>query len=138
MPLVHLHTFLVLSFLYATWAVGGGRLREAWASLGWALVPATWAVWQVSDGFGAAALVGWKPGWTIGDDNPVVFLLVNFGLFLPLAVAALLQRLWKSAPHAIRIRAVMFMRLSAYYRRIILEGNWVSKRSINYNPPMGG
>jgi hypothetical protein len=89
LPLVHLHTFLLVSLLYATWALGGGRLREAWGSLVWAVVPATWAVWQVSDGFRAAALVGWKPGWTIGDDNPVVFLLVNFGLFLPLAIAAL-------------------------------------------------
>jgi hypothetical protein len=89
LPLVHLHTFLVVSILYATWALGGHRLGRAWASLAWALVPATWAVWQVSDGFRAASLVGWKLGWTIGDDDPVVFLLVNFGLFLPLALAAL-------------------------------------------------
>jgi hypothetical protein len=46
-------------------------------------------VFQVTDGFRAAALAGWKPGWTMGAQNPVVFLLVNFGLFLPLAVAAL-------------------------------------------------
>ncbi len=89
LPLVHLHTFLLVSVVYATWALGGGRLREAWASLAWAFVPATWAVWQVSDAFRAAALVGWKPGWTIGEDNPIVFLIVNFGLFLPLALAAL-------------------------------------------------
>ena len=89
MPLVHLHTFLLVSLVYATWALGGGRLREAWATLGWAVVPATWAVWRVSDGFRVASLVGWKTGWTIGDDNPAVFLLVNFGLFLPLALAAL-------------------------------------------------
>lgn len=89
LPLVHLHTFLFVSVLYATWALGGERLGEAWRSLAWALAPATWAVWQVSDGFRAAALVGWKPGWTIGEDNSIVFLLVNFGLFLPLAIAAL-------------------------------------------------
>jgi hypothetical protein len=89
LPLVHLHTFLLMSLLYATWALGSGRLRGAWGSLVWALAPATWGVWQVSDGFRAAALVGWKPGWTMGDDNPVAFLLMNFGLFLPLALAAL-------------------------------------------------
>jgi hypothetical protein len=89
LPLVHLHTFLLVSLLYATWAVGGRRLREAWASLAWAFVPATWAVWQVSDGFRVASLVGWKLGWTIGDENPILFLLVNFGLFLPLALTAL-------------------------------------------------
>ena len=89
LPLVHLHTFLVVSILYAVWALGGGRLAAAWGSLAWAVVPATWAVWQVSDGFGAVSLVGWAWGWMIGGDNPLVFLLVNFGLFLPLALAAL-------------------------------------------------
>jgi len=33
--------------------------------------------------------VGWAPGWMIGDDSPLVFLIWNFGLWLPLAVAAL-------------------------------------------------
>jgi hypothetical protein len=89
LPLVHLHTFLLVSLLYATWALGGGRLREAWRSLAIAFVPATWAVWQVSDGFRVGGLLGWKPGWTMGDESPIVFVLANFGLFLPLAVAAL-------------------------------------------------
>jgi hypothetical protein len=89
LPLVHLHTFLVVSLLYAIWALGGGRLGRAWSALAWAVVPATWAVWQVSDGFGAVSLVGWAWGWMIGSDNPLVFLLVNFGLFLPLALGAL-------------------------------------------------
>ncbi len=89
LPLVHLHTFLLVSIVYAVWAIGGRRLGKAWASLAWAFVPATCAVWQVTDGFRAASLVGWKLGWTIGGDNPIVFLLVNFGLFLPLALAAL-------------------------------------------------
>jgi len=69
--------------------VGSGRVRAGLPTLAWAIVPATWSVWQVTDGFRAASLVGWKPGWTIGDQNPAVFLLVNFGLFLPLALAAL-------------------------------------------------
>ncbi len=37
----------------------------------------------------AAGLVGWAPGWVMGDENPLVFLLRNFGLWLPLALAAL-------------------------------------------------
>lgn len=89
LPLVHLHTFLFVSLVLATWAVGSGRVRPALPGLAWALVPATWCVWQVTDGFRAASLVGWKPGWTIGEENPLVFLLVNFGLFLPLSLAAL-------------------------------------------------
>ncbi len=89
LPLVHLHTFLFVSLLAAVWAVGGGRVRAALPTLAWAILPATWSAWQVTDGFRAASLVGWKPGWTIGAQNPLVFLLVNFGLFLPLALAAL-------------------------------------------------
>jgi hypothetical protein len=89
MPLVHLHTFLFVSVLVAVWAVGCQRVRAALPTLAWAAVPAAWSVLQVTDGFRATSLVGWKPGWTIGTQNPVVFLLVNFGLFLPLALAGL-------------------------------------------------
>jgi hypothetical protein len=52
-------------------------------------------VWQVTDGFRAASLVGWKPGWVIGGQNPVWFLLLNFGFFLPLAVTALALAWWE-------------------------------------------
>jgi hypothetical protein len=92
LPLVHLHTFLLVSLLYAAWAVGARRVAAARPALAWALVPASWSVWQVTDGFRAASLVGWKPGWvmgTMGSANPLAFLLVNFGLFLPLALLAL-------------------------------------------------
>jgi hypothetical protein len=89
MPLVHLHTFLFVSLLGAAWAIGGGRLRSALPTLAWAAAPATWSVWQVTDGLRASSLVGWKPGWTMDGENPAVFLLVNFGFFLPLALAAL-------------------------------------------------
>ncbi|HEX9189728.1 MAG TPA: hypothetical protein VGB87_21820 [Vicinamibacteria bacterium] len=89
LPLVHLHTFLFVSLVAAAWAVGGRRVRQALPTLAWAVLPATWSIFQVTDGFRAASLVGWKPGWTIGAQNPAVFLLVNFGLFLPLALVAL-------------------------------------------------
>ncbi len=89
MPLVHLHTFLFVSMLGAAWAYGSGRVRAALPTLAWAFAPAAWSAFQVTDGFRATSLVGWKPGWTIGAQNPVVFLLVNFGFFLPLALAAL-------------------------------------------------
>jgi GT2 family glycosyltransferase len=55
--------------------------------------------------------------------------------YAPLSLAALLKGLWKGAPFAIHIRAVMFARLSAYYRRILSQGNWLSKRSPNYQRP---
>jgi len=89
LPLVHLHTFLFVSVVFAAWAVAGRRVREALPTLAWAAVPATWAVWQVTDRFRAASLVGWRPGWMIGGEGPFLFLLLNFGLFLPLALLAL-------------------------------------------------
>jgi hypothetical protein len=89
LPLVHLHSFLFVSVLFAAWTAGGGRWREALRVLAFAVAPATWSVWQVTDGFRAASLVGRKLGWMIGGEGPIVFLLLNFGLFLPLAFVAL-------------------------------------------------
>jgi hypothetical protein len=89
LPLVHVHTFLFVSVVGAAWACGARRARAAMPALAWAVLPATWSMVQVTNGFRAASLVGWKLGWTIGNRNPVVFLLVNFGFFLPLALAAL-------------------------------------------------
>jgi len=122
LPLVHLHTFLLVSVVYATWAIGGRRLGEAWTSLAWAFAPATWAVWQVTDGFRVASLVGWKLGWTIGGDNPVVFLLVNFGFFLPLALAALVlawrgrrrEELLVLAPALVMLGLLFVLRLAPW------------------------
>ena len=83
MPLVHLHTFTFVSVVYAAWALGNRRLRPAVPTLAWAFLPATWAVWQVTEGFRAASLVGWRPGWMIGGEGPLVFLLLNFGSLPP-------------------------------------------------------
>lgn len=88
LPLVHLHSFAFVSLLWLVWTLGGGRWREAAPALAVALVPAAWAVWEVTGGPGVASLIGWSPGWTMERANPILFLAVNFGLFLPLAVAA--------------------------------------------------
>jgi hypothetical protein len=52
---------------------------------------------EVTDRFATASLVGWQPGWLIGEENPLVFLALNFGLVLPLVLWAALR--------AIRARA---------------------------------
>ncbi len=88
LPLVHLHTFSFVSLVWAAWTIASRRWRAGLPSLAVAVLPATWAVWQVTDGFHAAALVGWAPGWMIGAEGPFVFLVRNFGLWLPLAAAA--------------------------------------------------
>jgi hypothetical protein len=88
LPLVHLHTFAYVSLAFAAWAIGGRRVREAIPTLAWGVAPATWATWQVTDRFRVASLVGWRPGWMIGGEGPLVFLALNFGLFLPLVLWA--------------------------------------------------
>ena len=88
LPLFHLHTFLFVSVIYAVWALAQGAVRRCLASFLWALLPAAWTTWQVTDGFAAAALVWWKPGWTMGRTNALLFLGRNFTLFLPLALWA--------------------------------------------------
>jgi hypothetical protein len=88
MPLFHLHTFLFLSIVVAVWALVSRKIREASQAFAWALVPASWSTFQVTDGFRAASLVWWKPGWVIGATSPAVFLVANFTLFLPLFLVA--------------------------------------------------
>ena len=67
----------------------------------------SWAVWQVTEGFRAASLVGWRPGWMIGGEGPLLFLLLNFGLFLPVTLVAL----WVAVRE--RRRAALFLLVPA-------------------------
>jgi hypothetical protein len=93
MPLFHIHTFLVYSLVVATWGVARRQVAAMRGSLLVAVPLATFGVWQVTDGFAAARVVWWKPGWMIGAENPLLFLLESFGLLVPLAVVALLRPL---------------------------------------------
>lgn len=101
MPVFHLHTFLVLSLLYALWALVSRRVRRAAPALVVAIVPGTTGVLLVTDSFRAASLLGWKPGWTIGDDNPLVFLALNFTLY-PLLLFLAGRRAWRDGDRAAR------------------------------------
>ena len=89
LPMIHLHTFLLVSVVIAVWAVGAGAVRRASGPLLWALAPAAFSVWEVTGGFGVASLIGWQPGWLSGPGGPIVSLLLNFGVFVPLALVAL-------------------------------------------------
>jgi hypothetical protein len=124
LPLVHLHTFAFVSVLLATWALGTGRARAALPGLLWALVPATWGVLEVTDGLGATSLVGWKPGWTIGAQDPVAFLLVNFGLFLPLALAALAVSLREKRREEVLVLAPALAILGALFFVRVAPWEW--------------
>ncbi len=90
LPLVHPHSFGFVSLVFGLWALGSGRWRAALPSLGLAAVPAAWGLLLVTGGAHAGGrLVGWAPGWVMGQEAPLGFLARNFGLWLPLGAAAL-------------------------------------------------
>jgi hypothetical protein len=94
LPLFHAHTFLFVSLMIAIWAVAQRKVGLALRPLVIALGPAAWSTLEVTEGFRAASIAWWKAGWVIGARNPLVFLLVSFGAYLPLAAWALIGA-WK-------------------------------------------
>jgi hypothetical protein len=91
LPLFHAHTFLFVSLVVAIWAVARRKVGATIRPLLIALAPAAWSTLEVTEGLRAGSLAWWKPGWTIGARNPVLFLLVSFGAYLPLAAWALIR-----------------------------------------------
>lgn len=89
MPLFHIHSFLFVSVTFAVWVSAQRAVKAALPAFLWAVVPATWCVVQLTSPGRAASFVWLKPGWLIDKHNALVFLAVNFGLFLGLAAWAL-------------------------------------------------
>lgn len=85
LPLFHIHSFLFVSVVFAVWALAAHTVRIALPTFLWAVLPATWCVVQLTSPGRAASFVWLKPGWLIERHNALVFLAVNFGLFLALA-----------------------------------------------------
>ncbi len=107
MPLFHVHTFLALSIVLAFWFLVGdlSTRKRLLLLVGGALLPATFFMWLTTDHFSAGSMISWHPGWA--STNPDFaepfpgFWLVNFGIFLPLAVvfiAFYVWRAWKKNP----------------------------------------
>jgi len=86
MPLFHIHSFLFVSVTFAIWVGAQRAFKAALPAFLWAVIPATWCVARLTSAGRAASFVWLKPGWMIGKHNALVFLAVNFGLFLALAV----------------------------------------------------
>jgi len=84
MPLFHLHTFLFLSFIFACWTVGRGKIKAGIPIALWAVAPATLEVLALTDFFQRASVISWKAGWMIEQQNPILFLVTNFGFLIPL------------------------------------------------------
>jgi hypothetical protein len=96
MPVFHLHSFLFLSLIAAWWFLGvPSARRHLLRVVAAALVPATALVWCITGGLNGASMLGLQPGWmqnSPGYANPVMFWLLNFGVF-PFLVAWLVVKL---------------------------------------------
>ncbi len=95
LPLTHAHTFLVVMGLGACWALLFPRLWKD--SLRFFAIAAVIALPQVlwlagAGGVKLQSYVAWLPGWDDRGVNPVLFWLLNTGLFIPLLLVALLWR----------------------------------------------
>lgn len=98
LPLFHLHTFLFVSLLFGVWVAARGAWREGLGPLGCALLPASFGVFEVTDHFRAASLLGWAPGWVIGERSALLFFLKNFALLIPLVLALVWLAVQRSLP----------------------------------------
>ena len=102
MPLFHVHTFMALSIVAAFFfAVGDRAMRKQLGLMaGIAFLPATFIVWTITDHFRARSLVQWNPGWVQNSDEfaaPFFFFwLVNFGIFIPLALLLIGTCIWRA------------------------------------------
>ena len=104
MPIFHVHTFLALSAVLASFFVfGDAAMRKHIGMLiGAALVPATFFVWLITDQFHAGSMLKWQPGWVQnqGDFKMPFFKFwgVNFGFWFPLLIwyiGSVIYRCWQ-------------------------------------------
>lgn len=130
MPLFHVHTFLVVSLVYGGWGLWARRVRVALPSLAVAIPLATASVWLVTDGFRAARMIWLKPGWMIGDANPVLFLLQNFGLLLPLALAVLVRPPASAARHGRVVIATGLGLFAALFLVVLAPWEWDNTKAL--------
>ncbi|MDP9003506.1 MAG: hypothetical protein M3N12_01800 [Verrucomicrobiota bacterium] len=109
MPLFHAHTFLALNIVLVVMLACGStslRLHVIWL-FAYALIPASFIAWLITDHFHAGSVLAFHPGWVQSDGefarplwhstadfgiwNSVItfleFWLVNFGFWIPLVLA---------------------------------------------------
>ena len=102
MPLFHMHTFIALSLLAAFFFVIGDAAtrKRLLIVVGAAVVPATFFVYTITDRFRARSMIEWQPGWVQNQGDfaaPfLTFWLVNFGVWLPLAMLLIVLVWWRA------------------------------------------
>lgn len=94
LPLVHAHSFIVVMGMGACLALIYIRWRE-WITFfavasAIAIPQLLWST--LNSAVDATTFFAFEMGWDHGTENPVVFWLMNTGLFIPLIVAAILLK----------------------------------------------
>lgn len=84
MPFFQMHTFIFLSSIFGLWTISARKIREMLPCYFTALIPAVPLVVMLTNNFQKASMIWFKPGWMMEDQNPVIFFMLNFGLFCPL------------------------------------------------------
>jgi hypothetical protein len=110
MPFFHIHTFMALSIVAAfLFAIGDGAARKQLGLMAAiAFIPATFFVWTITDHFQARSMIEWQPGWVQNSGSfrlPFFsFWFVNFGIFIPIALALIATCIWRAAKSEERFR----------------------------------
>lgn len=86
MPYFQFHAFLFLSFIFVVWTLAARKIREALPVYFSALPLAVPFVLVLTNFFQKSSMIWLHPGWMMGEDNPFVFFLVNFGFFVPVVL----------------------------------------------------
>src|SRR5688572_23319238 len=94
LPLVHAHSFIVVMGMGACLALIHIRWREWFAffatASSLAIPQLLWST--LNSAVNASTFFAFQMGWDRGQENPVVFWLLNTGLFIPLIVLAILLK----------------------------------------------
>ena len=107
LPLVHAHSFVVVMGMAACLALIHIRWREwfAFFAVGSAIAIPQLLWSTLHSAVNASTFFAWELGWDRGHENPVIFWLLNTGLFIPLIVIAVLM---KSNGYLIGKRLLLF------------------------------
>ena len=94
LPLVHAHSFIVVMGMAACLALIHIRWREWFAFFATAsAIAIPQLLWStLNSAVDASSFFAFELGWDRGTENPVVFWLLNTGLFIPLIVLAILLK----------------------------------------------
>lgn len=87
MPIFHVHTFIFLSLLLGIWFFLLNLQRSQILKLIILSIPlASFFVLLLTDFLRTSSLIYIKLGWMQGNENFLLFWLLNFGIFLPLVI----------------------------------------------------